>query len=87
MKATAPVHGTTIGEQWASYLAEVVPADAPDVQREECKRAFYSGASAMLTCVFAATDHAEEDMCQAAIGALERELLDYIRLFGKREGV
>jgi hypothetical protein len=76
-----------IGEYWASYLADVMPAAAGELQREECKRAFYAGAQAMLSAVFAATDPIDEDECQARIAALERELLDYMRVFKAREGL
>lgn len=31
---------------WSSYAREVLPADAPEVQRVECRRAFYAGAKA-----------------------------------------
>jgi hypothetical protein len=76
-----------IGESWASYQAEVVPADAPAVQREECKRAFYAGAQAMFTAVLAATEPDDEDVCEARLAALEREMQDFLRLFKQREGI
>ena len=38
----------TIAEQWASFEVLVMPQDAPAVQRQEMRRAFYSGAEAML---------------------------------------
>jgi hypothetical protein len=87
MKPTTPVHGTTIGEHWASYLAEVVPAGASDVQREECKRAFYGGAQAMFACMLEAVAPDDETACESRVAALERELHDYIRLFSAREGI
>jgi len=76
-----------IGEEWASYQAEVVPADAPEVQREECKRAFYAGAQAMYVAVLAASEPDDEDVCEARLAALQREMEDFLRLFKKREGV
>jgi len=36
----------SLTESWISYEKEVVPADAPVVQREECYRAFMAGAAA-----------------------------------------
>ena len=33
-----------INEAWLSYEAEVIPANAPEVQRSESRRAFYAGA-------------------------------------------
>lgn len=37
----------TLREQWESYLADVMPRDAPPVQIQETRRAFYAGARAM----------------------------------------
>lgn len=39
----------TIQQQWESYAAAVIPKDAPTVQIQECRRAFYAGAMAMNT--------------------------------------
>lgn len=33
---------------WQSYLTQVIPKDAPAVQRRETKRAFYAGASSAI---------------------------------------
>ena len=38
----------TIAEQWALFERAVMPKDAPPVQRQEMRRAFYAGAEAML---------------------------------------
>jgi hypothetical protein len=38
----------TIKKAWESYVNEVLPAGAPAVQLQECRRAFYAGAKAML---------------------------------------
>jgi hypothetical protein len=78
---------TTIGEGWASYLANVVkPAGAGDVPIEECKRAFYAGAAAMFSAMLEAAE-LEEDPAAARVEALDRELDDYLRLFKSREGI
>jgi hypothetical protein len=76
-----------IGEAWASYQGEVVPRDAPAVQRDECKRAFYAGAHAMYFAVLEAAAAAEEAVGESRLEALARELEDFLRLFKKREGV
>jgi hypothetical protein len=78
---------TMIGESWASYLAEVVPATAPEVQREECKRAFYAGAQAMFQAVMQTADLPDDDASEARLVAIEREMQDFLRLFKKREGI
>lgn len=76
-----------IGEQWASYQADVIPAAAPKVQREECKRAFYAGAQAMFRAVMQTAELDNDDASEARLVALEREMQDWLRLFKKREGL
>lgn len=77
---------TTIGEGWASYLSNVVPAAAAESQREETKRAFYAGAAAMFTAMLDAAE-LEEDPAAARVAGLDRELEDYLRLFKARERI
>lgn len=77
----------TIGEQWASYVSKVIPADAPPVQVEECKRAFYAGAQGMFQAVMAATEPEDEDASEDRLASLEFEMQDFLRLFKKREGI
>lgn len=77
----------TIGEVWASYVADVLPAMASDVQREETKRAFYAGATAMFAAVLAASEPDDEAEAEARMDALDRELGDYLRLFTARHGL
>lgn len=37
-----------IETQWVSYRHLVMPVDAPSIQVQECRRAFYAGAEAFL---------------------------------------
>ncbi len=74
-----------IGEAWASYLTNVVPAAASDAQREELKRAFYAGAAAMYDGIFTAVDGDGGEL--ERLEAIDRELADYLRLFKAREGI
>lgn len=39
---------TTIAEAFARYHAAVIPADAPRIQIDECRRAFYAGVYGLL---------------------------------------
>ena len=43
----------TIQVQWNSFEKMVVPQDAPPIQRQEMKLAFYAGAEAMMRINFA----------------------------------
>jgi hypothetical protein len=46
-----------------------------EIQREECRRAFYAGAQACLTAVYEATDVADDGQAaEAALTALDQEL-------------
>ena len=38
----------TVQEQWESFASLVIPKNAPPVQRQEMRRAFYAGAEAMM---------------------------------------
>lgn len=38
----------TVQQQWAMFEKLVVPKDAPPVQRQETRRAFYAGVEAIL---------------------------------------
>lgn len=37
-----------VAGEWASYRESVMPADASEMQVQECRRAFYGGARALL---------------------------------------
>lgn len=57
----------TIAEQWALFSAAVMPKDAPPVQRQEMRRAFYAGAEAALRMQFAIGDKAVSEDAGVAI--------------------
>lgn len=59
----------TIQEQWNSFVALVVPKDAPPAQQKEMRRAFYAGAEAMARIQFAVGDKAMSE--DAGIQVLE----------------
>ena len=60
-------------DEWRLYCAAIVPNNAPDVQVEECRRAFYAGAVAMFDQVMAATEPESEDVCEERLDALMKE--------------
>jgi hypothetical protein len=66
---------------WRSYSEAVIPADAPDVQRVESRRAFYAGAQAAMAGLLSFLDPGEEPT-QADLDrmtALTKELDDFAR--------
>lgn len=71
---------TSIGAAWESYRREVVPGDAPAVQVQECRRAFYAGAKATLGVLLVIGDDAVgEDDGVAIIEALHEESRAFMR--------
>jgi len=69
----------TVFEEWKSYERDVVPPDAPAVQREECRRAFYAGAFAMFGLVITATEPRSEEDCEANLQGLQDECLAIVK--------
>lgn len=45
-------HKNLIADEWETYRREIVPADAPPVQIQETRRAFYAGVHAALAIMF-----------------------------------
>lgn len=72
-------------EQWQSYKREVLPSNAPAVQVQECRRAFYAGAlAAFTTYQELGDDSVSEDEGVKVLADLIEELSDFGRFV--REG-
>ena len=64
----------TIAAEWERYAASVLPASAPEIQRIECRRAFYAGAMSTLAIVEGlGEDHVSEDAGIAILNGLKDE--------------
>jgi len=61
---------------WRSYAEHVIPANAPDAQRVECRRAFYAGAQALYGGLIKMLDPGDEptDADLARMEAIHDEL-------------
>lgn len=61
---------------WRSYSEQVIPLDAPDIQRQECRRSFYAGAGALFGGVMKMLDPGEDPTLDdlAKMDALQTEL-------------
>lgn len=69
---------------WAFFETSVLdPIAASPVQRQESRRAFYSGAGAMFELVMKATAPENEELCMAMLSELEHELLHFGELLKK----
>jgi len=68
---TIPKH--PLLDEWCIYRDAIIPSQAPPVQVEECRRAFYAGAVAMFDQILRATEPEDEDVCDARLEALRHE--------------
>lgn len=70
----------TIEEEWRGFWGMVAPADPSPVQVEECRRAFYAGACAMLAGMREIGEpHISEQQGEAWYRDRQRELDDWYR--------
>lgn len=71
----------TLQEQWAKFERAVIPADAPPIQRQEMRRAFFGGARAYQALCMVATTLSDEGAEQVLAG-LDEELQAFARSVG-----
>jgi hypothetical protein len=61
-------------EGWNSYRREVIPSDAPAIQIEECRRAFYAGAVHLFFDLQRIMDPASPDPTEAEVRQMQEIL-------------
>jgi hypothetical protein len=69
-------------EGWNSFRREVIPSDAPAIQFEECRRAFYAGAFHLFFALQQIMDPASPDPTEADLRQmqeLQHEFTAYAR--------
>lgn len=71
---------STIHDQWKSYEKEVIPKEASQAQRTECKRAFYAGATGIFMIFVNGVAAKKEQEAVDAIESLNKQLADYAEL-------
>jgi hypothetical protein len=83
--APKPVKLFTVAEMWEDYQLKVVPAEAPEIQVRECRRAFYAGAASMyIDCTFGIGDPSvPEKVGEAHLEKIWEELQAFKRAVGK----
>ena len=71
-----------VAEQWDQFARLVLPKEAPADQRREMRRAFYSGAQAILFNVIASLDEEPEPTGEdlRIIDGVGRELEDFAEM-------
>ena len=69
----------TLADQWMEFSKEFVPANAPPVQTQECRRAFYAGAAAFFSTIYHSMDEGAEatDADVTKLAAMHQELIDF----------
>lgn len=67
----------TLQALWQSYADDVLPKDAPTVQRIETRRAFYAGAQAFFGVMTNMAD-ASDDAGVAVLEGLRQELRSFV---------
>jgi hypothetical protein len=71
-----------MAEEWDKFARGVIPADAPKVQKQEMRRAFYAGAQSILFRVIQsfAPDSEPTDADVQIMENLHQELQDFAAL-------
>lgn len=72
-----------LAHSWQGYEQQVIPKNAPPVQFQETKRAFYAGAWALLGIMKRIGDDMSEEQGADALDKLEQEIQDFINKIGK----
>ena len=63
---------------WRKYQREVIPKNAPFVQHEECRRAFYAGVAALFGIMLeASADDKSEAQGAIVLDQVQEELKAY----------
>lgn len=69
-----------IKDGWRSYAEHVLPADAPSVQTQETRRAFYAGAQHLFSVYFdIGGDEISEDQGVEILEEIKAELQRFVR--------
>lgn len=70
----------TLETLWNSYRVRVVPANAPEIQVQECRRAFYAGATALLGEMLSIPDGLTEEQEMEELMKIRQELSSFADL-------
>jgi hypothetical protein len=74
-----------IEKEWLDFERRVMPKNAPAVQRQEMRRAFYAGVSTALIMAFAlGDDDASEDEGAAVLESMHQECIEFAAQVGTK---
>ena len=71
-------HKTILQRNWQSFEAVIIPPDAPQVQRDEMKKAFFAGCTIALGVTFALGN---SDLSEEAASLLLEGMREEIEAF------
>ncbi|MGH8122237.1 MAG: hypothetical protein ACREPT_05650 [Rudaea sp.] len=73
----------SIEAAWQSYRDAVIPRDAPDIQINECRLAFWGGAAVLFSAIINMLDPGAEptDMDLLRMDAIHQEIVAFGKTF------
>ncbi len=77
---------STVKQLHAKWSASIMPSDAPQIQRQEMERAFYSGAFAFFALMTSDIATLPDADAEKAMQTVQNELQDYFRLMRASPG-
>lgn len=75
---------TTIQQEWDDFAAKVGLSDAPDIQIQEMRRAFFAGQFAMFMFQMTEMCNLPDSLSELALDTRQRELKDFFSNFKNR---
>jgi hypothetical protein len=69
-----------VREMWQTYQRTVLPANAPPVYVQECRKAFYAGASVVFGLHLSMADSMSDEEAMTMLADLTEELEEFPRL-------
>lgn len=73
-------HGRLIEDCWRTYAEHVLPTNAPPVQVQETRRAFYGGVQSLMGVMFdIGGDEVSEDEGVRRLESVRAELKQFVR--------
>lgn len=75
--------GSHLAIMWASYEAQVIPANAHETQRVETRRAFYAGAHGVLQLLNSVAETLSDDDGAAVIQQVHDEIAAFVARGGR----
>lgn len=74
-----------ISDKWKAFEKAIIPQNAPSIQRQEMRRAFYAGCAAMFELTTnLGDDNISEEQGAEILDQMQSELTEFLSQVGKR---